>query len=69
MILQMPEYSGRIRLLTEKFIRWSKKKELMLQIWTVNDPDDMDRLFQAGVDGIFSDSAEELIAAARRAGY
>ena len=68
-ILQMPESAGPIRLLTEGFIRWCKKRELVIQVWTINDPEDMDRLFQAGVDGIFSDDARKVIAAARRAAF
>ncbi len=56
--IQIPEYHNGMKILTPAFIRWCKKRNLILQIWTVNEADEMKRLFKAGIDGIFSDNAE-----------
>lgn len=65
-VIQIPETHRGIRILSPGLIRWCRKNAMVIQIWTVNDPGEMDRLFQMGVDGIFSDFAEEIIKAARR---
>ena len=63
-VIQIPEYHHGLKILTKSLIRWAEKKSLFLQVWTVNDPAEMNRLFQAGVHGIFSDDAEAVIKAA-----
>lgn len=64
--IQMPEYHKGRLILTERLIKLCKKWNMAVQIWTVNDPAEMDRLFRAGADGIFSDDAAEAVRAAER---
>ncbi len=53
--LQVPETSGDTRVVSPRFVRLAHKAGLVVQVWTVDDPDDMRRLLGWGVDGIISD--------------
>ncbi|NLI97276.1 glycerophosphodiester phosphodiesterase [bacterium] len=53
--VQVPEYSGSIRVVTPNFVKLCHKKGLKVHVWTVNESDDMERLIKLGVDGIISD--------------
>jgi glycerophosphoryl diester phosphodiesterase len=52
---QVPEISGNTRVVSPRFVRLAHKAGLVVQVWTVDDPDDMRRLLDWGVDGIISD--------------
>jgi glycerophosphoryl diester phosphodiesterase len=52
---QVPETSGDTRIVSPRFVRLAHKAGLVVQVWTVDDPDDMRRLLGWGVDGIISD--------------
>jgi glycerophosphoryl diester phosphodiesterase len=52
---QVPEMSGRTRVVSPRFVNLAHKAGLAVQVWTVDDPDDMRRLLDWGVDGIISD--------------
>ena len=52
---QVPEISGSTRVVTPRFIKLAHKAGLVVQVWTVDDPNDMRRLLDWGVDGIISD--------------
>jgi glycerophosphoryl diester phosphodiesterase len=52
---QVPEISGDTRVISPRFVRLAHKAGLVVQVWTVDDPDDMRRLLDWGVDGIISD--------------
>lgn len=59
-ILQVPEvWKGR-RIVTPAFVRAAHRRNLPVQVWTVDDPDDMRRLLSWGVDGIQSDRPDLL---------
>lgn len=59
--VQIPEsYNGR-SVITRDFVAALKRKGLTLHIWTVNDPADMRRLIETGVDGIISDFPDRLL--------
>ncbi len=64
-VIQIPVSHKGIPVLTKKLIRWASRREIVIQVWTINDPEEMKRLFAAGVDGIFSDNAEAVVRAAR----
>ena len=49
---QVPETSGRYRVVTPAFVRAAHRANIPVHVWTVNDPDDMRRLLEWGVDGI-----------------
>jgi glycerophosphoryl diester phosphodiesterase len=52
---QVPETSGGTRVISPSFVRLAHKAGLVVQAWTVDEPDDIRRLLDWGVDGIISD--------------
>jgi len=57
----IPEYSGRLRLVTPRFIRSAHAQGLRVDVWTVNEVKDMRRLIDWGVDGIITDYPRRLL--------
>jgi glycerophosphoryl diester phosphodiesterase len=67
-VLQVPEERGPVRVVTPRFIRRAHAKNVPVQVWTVNDREDMQRLVAMGVDGIITDRPDvalEVVAAGR----
>lgn len=52
---QVPESSGRWPIVTGRFLRNARRKNLPVEVWTVNDLEDMRRLARIGVDGLITD--------------
>lgn len=52
---QVPETSGHTRVISPRFVRLAHKAGLVVHAWTVDEPRDMRRLLDWGVDGIISD--------------
>jgi len=52
---QVPERSGSTRVVSKRFVRYAHETGVAVQVWTVNDPADMRRLLDWGVDGLISD--------------
>ena len=52
---QVPETSGRTRIVSPRFIRYAHRAGLPVKVWTVNDADDMRRLLDWGVDALITD--------------
>ena len=52
---QIPEYAGRLHIVTPNFIRTAHKQNLQVHVWTVNSDQEMMRLIDWGVDGIITD--------------
>ena len=59
-LLQLPERSGRWRVVTPQLVRAAHRANLAVHIWTVDDMDDMRRLLAWGVDGIQTDRPDLL---------
>jgi glycerophosphoryl diester phosphodiesterase len=59
-ILQVPETWKGLRIVTPAFVRAAHRRNLPVQVWTVDDPTDMRRLLAMGVDGIQSDRPDLL---------
>lgn len=57
---QIPLRMGRFRLLTDGFVRAAHRAGLEIHAWTINDPDEMTRLLDIGVDGIITDRPDLL---------
>jgi glycerophosphoryl diester phosphodiesterase len=52
---QVPEWAGRVRVISRRFARCAHRSRCAVQVWTVNDEADMRRLLDCGVDGLISD--------------
>lgn len=58
---QIPEYGGGLRLVTERFVRAAHAHHMEVHVWTVDQEEDMRRLLDWGVDGIFTDYPDRLM--------
>ena len=54
-VFQIPEYSGKLRIVTPRFIHAAHAQGIPVHIWTVDERADMLRLIEWGVDGIITD--------------
>ncbi len=52
---QVPVEAGRLTITDERFVRRAHERALHVHVWTVDDPDEMHRLLDLGVDGIMTD--------------
>jgi glycerophosphoryl diester phosphodiesterase len=52
---QVPEISKRTRVVSPEFVRAAHARGLLVQVWTVNQEPQMQRLLSWGVDGLISD--------------
>jgi glycerophosphoryl diester phosphodiesterase len=59
-VVQLPEHHEGRRILTPRLIRDLHHQGVHVHVWTVNDPADMNRLLDWGVDGIVSDRPDLL---------
>ena len=65
----MPERSGPIRVVGGRFLEAAHRAGKQVHVWVVNNPADMHRLLDLGVDGIVTDRADLLLQVlAERAG-
>ena len=53
--LQVPASQGDLQVVDEVLIDAAHAQEIAVHVWTVNDPDEVERLVALGVDGIISD--------------
>ena len=63
--LQIPEYAGKYRLIRPSLLKWCRKWNIAVQVWTVNDPEKMKALLKEGVNAVISDDPETLISVCR----
>lgn len=59
-VLQVPEFWRGRRVVTPRFVREAHRSNIPVQVWTVNQADDMRRLLEWGVDGIQTDRPDLL---------
>lgn len=56
--VQVPERHSGVRVVTPGFVRAAHRYGVEVHVWTINEPHDMRRLWEAGVDGIVTDRAD-----------
>jgi glycerophosphoryl diester phosphodiesterase len=64
---QVPERAGSTTIISPRFIAHAQRAGLPVKVWTVDEPDDMRRLIQWGVDGLITDRPDLAVAAVREA--
>ena len=52
---QVPERSGLTKIVSPTFVQYAHRAKLPVKVWTVNEPDDMHRLLDWGVDALITD--------------
>lgn len=60
-VFQVPIKSSGITILTPHFVRAAHERNLRVDAWTIDDPDEMNRLMDMGVDGIITDRPDLLM--------
>ncbi len=58
---QVPEYSGDLHVVTERFIQNAQSHNVDVHVWTVNETADMQRMLDLGVNGIITDYPDRLL--------
>ena len=53
--LQVPEYRYGLKVVTPGLIAAAHARGMQVHVWTVDEPDDVNRLLDAGVDGLITD--------------
>ncbi|MBD3407791.1 MAG: glycerophosphodiester phosphodiesterase [Candidatus Lokiarchaeota archaeon] len=59
--LQVPKDSGRIEVVTQRFVDAAHERNIAVHVWTINDEETMGELIDMDVDGIFTDEPKLLI--------
>lgn len=59
--VQLPEYSGKTRVVTPRFVADAHRHGVGVHVWTVNEEADMARLMEMGVDGLITDFPDRLL--------
>jgi glycerophosphoryl diester phosphodiesterase len=59
---QVPEYSGNLKVISPRFVQGTRRHNVAVHVWTVNETEDMQRMLDAGVDGIITDRPDRLLA-------
>ena len=65
--LQVPEEAGFTRIITPRFVRHAHRAGVAVKVWTVDDPADMRRLLDWGVDALISDRPDLAVGIVRDA--
>jgi glycerophosphoryl diester phosphodiesterase len=58
--VQVPVRHGAVTIVDERFVRKAHRSGLQVHVWTIDDPVEMARLLDLGVDGIMTDRPEVL---------
>lgn len=61
-LFQVPEVHEGRQVVTPRFVSAANRLGVDVQVWTVNEPEDMRRLLDAGVHGIMTDYPDRLVA-------
>ncbi|MBK6502883.1 MULTISPECIES: glycerophosphodiester phosphodiesterase family protein [Candidatus Neomicrothrix] len=67
-VLQVPTTHKSIELVTRRTVARAHRAGVPVHVWTIDDPQEIERLLDLGVDGIITDSLENLTTALDRRG-
>ena len=59
--MQLPEYEGRIHVITPRFVAAAHRVGTAVHVWTVDETTDMQRMIDMGVDGLMTDYPDRLL--------
>ena len=59
-VAQVPVKQGPITIVTERMIAAAHRRGRQVHVWTIDEPEEMDRLLDLGVDGIMTDRPQRL---------
>jgi len=59
-VAQVPVKQGPITVVTERSIRNAHRRGVQIHVWTIDEPDEMNRLLDLGVDGLMTDRPQVL---------
>jgi glycerophosphoryl diester phosphodiesterase len=59
---QVPQKAGRLTVISPAFVAQAHRDEARVDVWVVDDPSDIIRLFTWGVDGVISDRPDVAVA-------
>lgn len=68
-VLQIPTRHKNLELVTRRSVARAHRAGLKVHVWTINEPAEMHRLLDLGVDGIMTDRADVLAGVMRERGY
>ncbi|WP_370430629.1 glycerophosphodiester phosphodiesterase [Blastococcus sp. Marseille-P5729] len=57
---QVPVGMGRVRVVDRRFVETAHSLGIKVHVWTIDDPSEMERLLDLGVDGIMTDEPQVL---------
>lgn len=60
-VFQVPEDAGWFTLVDDRFVAEAGRRNLPVEVWTVNEREQMERLIDVGVDGIMTDRPDLLL--------
>ncbi|MDC7250541.1 MAG: glycerophosphodiester phosphodiesterase [Sphaerochaetaceae bacterium] len=60
-IFQVPVAQGIIKVITPRFVKMMHIRDAIIMVWTINDENEMIRLFKMGVDSIMTDDPKTVI--------
>jgi glycerophosphoryl diester phosphodiesterase len=58
---EVPEYYGDLHVVQPSFLALARRSNLRVQVWTVNEEDDLSRMLAIGVDGVVTDFPDRLL--------
>lgn len=65
-IFQVPVRQWGIEVVTESFVKTMHNRKAIIQVWTINDEEEMKRLFRMGVDSVMTDKPALAIKVAKQ---
>ncbi len=65
LVFQVPVAQYHIKVITKHFVKAMHKRGAIVMVWTINDEEEMRRLFSLGVDTIMTDNPELVIKVAK----